>query len=153
MPSFTDQVDGYLVYVDTEEAPYISSQTSTIAGHSVSTSKIVCSGGYELNTSNLTDFSRTNIKYPYTFSWKSFRYYYSSASNVQNILTSVYGSNSSSAYADLTNTRTNLTLLCSFTNATIGAFTDVSISITDVFQYIHLFHENTVNGVIVIYIL
>ena len=40
-----------------------------------------------------------------------------------------------------------MTLLCSFTNATIGAFTDVSISITDVFQYIHLFHENTVNGV------
>ena len=67
--------------------------------------------------------------------------------NVQNILTSVYGSNSSSAYTDLTNTKTNLTLLCSFTSATIGAFTDVSIGITDVFQYIHLFHENTVNGV------
>ena len=58
IPSYTDQVDGYLVYMPntTAYAPYISSQTSTIAGHSVNTSKIVCSGGYELNTNNLTDF-------------------------------------------------------------------------------------------------
>ena len=47
----------------------------------------------------------------------------------------------------IANTWTNLTVLCSFTNATIGACTDVSTSNTYVFQYIHLFHENTVNGV------
>ena len=65
---------------------------------------------------------------------------------MQNILISIYGSNSSTSYTDFTNTRTNLTLSCSFTKACISAFTNVSISNTDVFQYIHLFHENTVNG-------
>ena len=66
---------------------------------------------------------------------------------MQNPLMSIDGSKSSTPYTDITNTWTNLTLLCSFTNATIGACTDVSISDTDVFQYIHLFHENTVIGV------
>ena len=66
---------------------------------------------------------------------------------MQNILLSIDGSKSSTPYTDITNTWTNLTLLCSFTNATIGACTDVSIRNADVFQYIHLFHENTVNGV------
>ena len=60
--------------------------------------------------------------------------FYTGGVNMQNMLMGIYGSKTSTSYTDITNTCIKLTLLCSFTNATIGACTDVSTSNTDVFQ-------------------
>ena len=126
----------------------ISSITTHVNNSSLSISgyKIVNNGtGFELNTSNLTDYARINIAYSTSLLVRLYLYLSAGYNiNLQNITCTVYGSNTLSYYNDTTNTTTNLTLLGSST-LLLGT-TTITVSNSSAFQYVHLFLQNTVNG-------
>ena len=148
--NYTDGTDGNIVTYKQPNALTIVSFTfhSATSALSIDQTKIInTTVGYELNTTNLTDYCRINLNYGIPINVSAVEYNMASASyavNLQNILFSVYGSNSLTAYNDVTSSISGLTLLGW---STMSLIFNVPITTTTKYQYYHIFYQNTVNGV------
>ena len=146
--SYTDGTDAIICY-GTPTTCNIVSVTYHTAGSalSISLNKVVNAGSsYELNTSKLTDYARINMNYSLPFQVASAvivlgEYY---TINTQNILCSLYGSNSLTCYNDTSNSTTLLTFLGSYT-LIVGTST-IYVSNSTAFKYMHFMFQNTVNS-------
>ena len=156
--TYVDGTDGYMIELSTGStgtAPLVMISINYLTVNSVlyisAGIKIMNSGlGSEISTSNLTDYCRLNAQLVEGYAITGFVYSLSAAYTVnpQNINIKIYGSNDVSYYNNTTSSTAGLTLL--YNGMLTATYSPNSATITfsniNIYQYVHVFFKNTVNG-------
>ena len=155
----TSYVDGTDATTATITLPAGAVQLSSLTYHTNSSTLSIGSGtnivntanGFELSTSNITDYCRVNAKLSNSYVMTGFVYSLDSSYgvNIQNVQVTIYGSNNVSYYNDTSSSTTGLTQIYTgllSVSSIYPSSVTINISNSYVFQYLHIFFQNTVNG-------